>query len=64
VPNAIEILGAMGEDEADFIHRLGQRITAVSEERRATEFPLQRLSVAIQRGNEMSVGCRLSGRKV
>ena len=55
VPIAIETLGAMGEDAADFIHRLGRRITAVSGERRATEFLLQRLSVAIQRGNAMSV---------
>ena len=55
VPIAIETLGAMGEDAADFIHRLGRRITAVSGERRATEFLLQRLSVAIQRGNAISV---------
>ena len=45
----------MGEDAADFIHRLGRRITAVSGERRATEFLLQRLSVATQHGNAMSV---------
>jgi hypothetical protein len=55
VPIAIETLGAIGEDEADFIRRLGRRITAASGERRATEFLLQRLSVAIQRGNAMSL---------
>jgi hypothetical protein len=54
-PITIKTLGAMGEDAADFIHRLGQRIIAVSGERRATAFLLQRLSVAIQRGKAMSV---------
>jgi hypothetical protein len=46
VPIAIETLGAMGEDAADFVHRLGRRITAVSGERRTTEFLLRRLSAA------------------
>jgi hypothetical protein len=32
VPIAIKTLGAMGEDAADFIHRLGRRITSVSGE--------------------------------
>ena len=36
-------------------HELGRRITAVTGERRATEFLLQRLSVAIQRGNAASI---------
>jgi hypothetical protein len=55
VPIAIETHGAMGEDAADFIHRLGRRISAVPGERRATGFLLQRLIVAIQRDNAMSV---------
>jgi hypothetical protein len=55
IPIAIETVGAMGEDAADFIHRLGRRITAVSGERRAAEFLLQCLTVAIRRGNAMSV---------
>jgi hypothetical protein len=45
----------MSEDAADFIHRLERRITAVCGERRANEFLLQRLGVATQRGNAMSV---------
>jgi hypothetical protein len=64
---AVETLGAMEEDAADFIHRLGRRITGVSEERRANEFLLQRLGVATQRGNAVNVcnrNCRLSGRKL
>ena len=55
VPVAVETMGALGEDAADFIHQLGRRITAVTGETRATEFLLQRLSVAIQRGNAASV---------
>ena len=55
VPVAVETLGALGEDADDFVHELGRRITAVTGERRATEFLLQRLSVAIQRGNASAV---------
>jgi hypothetical protein len=55
VPIAIESLGAMVEDAADFIHRLGRRITVLSGERKATDFLLQRLSVTIQRSNAMSI---------
>lgn len=39
----------------DFIHKLGRRVAGVSGEKRATEFLLQRPSVAIQRGNAASV---------
>jgi len=55
VPVAVETMGALGEEVTDFIHQLGKRITSVTGERRATEFLLQRLSVAIQRGNAASV---------
>jgi hypothetical protein len=54
-PFTMETLGAMGEDMADFIHRLVRLITAVSGERRSTEFLLQRLNVAIRQGNAMYV---------
>jgi len=52
---AVETMGAQGEEATYFIHQLGKRITSVTEERRATEFLLQRLSVVIQRGNAASV---------
>jgi hypothetical protein len=55
VPIAVETLGALGDDVSDFLHQLGRRIANVTGERRATEFLLQRLSVAIQRGNAASV---------
>ena len=55
VPIAVETLGSLGDEADNFIHDLGRRITTVTGERRATEFLLQRLSVAIQRGNAASV---------
>ena len=55
VPIAVETLGAFGEEAADFLHELGRRIVTVTGERRSTEFLLQRLSVAIQRGNAACV---------
>ena len=55
VPIAVETLGSLGEDADNFIHELGRRVKIVTGERRATEFLLQRLSVAIQRGNAASV---------
>ena len=51
VPVAVETLGALGEDAAAFMRDLGARITTVTKERRAYEFLMQRVSVAIQRGN-------------
>jgi hypothetical protein len=55
VPIAIETLGAFGEEAEHFIRELGRRITTATGERRATEFLWQRLSVAVQRGNAISV---------
>ena len=55
VPVAVETLGALGDGAVEMFHELGRRITAVTGERRATEFLLQRLSVAIQRGNAASI---------
>ena len=55
VPIAVETMGALGEDAVDFVHKLGRRVASVSGQKRATEFLLQRLSVAVQRGNAASV---------
>lgn len=55
VPIAVETMGALGDEAVDFIHKLGRRVATVSGEKKATEFLLQRLSVAIQRGNAASV---------
>jgi len=50
MPVAIETRCVSDEEEYDFMLDLGQRIATAAGERRATEFMLQRLSVAIQRG--------------
>jgi len=55
VPVAVETLGALGAGAMELLHELGRRITESTGERRATEYLLQRLSVAIQRGNAASV---------
>jgi len=48
-------LGALGADATDFIYQLGRRIDTVTGERWAAEYLLQRLNVAIQRGNMAAV---------
>ena len=45
----------MCEETSSFIGELGKRITMVSGDPREPEFLFQRLSVAIQRGNAISV---------
>ena len=52
IPIAVETLG---DEACAFMHQLGRRIMSVAGERRATEFLLQILSVAIQRGNASCV---------
>jgi len=58
MPVAVETLGAWDEASLSFIRELGCRITRVTGDRRETSFLLQRLSVAIQRGNAIAFhGC-------
>lgn len=54
-PIAIETLGAFGNDATDFITELGRRLQIVTQDTRARMFLLQRLSVAMQRGNAACV---------
>jgi len=51
IPVAVETLGALGVDAATFFKDLGARVKTVTQERRSFEFLMQRVSVAIQRGN-------------
>jgi hypothetical protein len=55
VPVAVETLGALGENANAFFADLGGRIASVTKEPRAFQFLMQRVSVAIQRGNAASV---------
>jgi hypothetical protein len=60
VPVAIETLGPWNSAGLDFICELGRRATAVTSDPRETTFLLQRISVAVQRGNAASImGCLL-----
>ena len=55
VPVAIETLGSMGPAGLKFIEELGKRISAVTGDPRETAFLKQRLSLAVQRGNAVSI---------
>lgn len=53
-PIAFETLGAINESGISFLRDVGRRLSAVSGDRRATEFFFQRLSVALQRYNAIA----------
>ena len=53
-PVAVETTGGMGPGTLTFVKDLGHRIFQTTGELRSTEYLLQRLSVAIQRGNAIS----------
>jgi hypothetical protein len=55
VPVAMETTGIFGQEGLQFIRQIGQRITAITGEERATSFLIQRLSIATQRGNVASI---------
>ena len=54
-PLAIETMGAMGPKSMALLWEVGRRVAAESGEPRSTDYLLQRLSVAVQRGNCASV---------
>jgi hypothetical protein len=51
VPIAVETLGAPGDEALAFFRDLGHRIMVASAEPRSFAFLMQRVSVAVQRGN-------------
>jgi len=50
-PIAAETLGAPGDEALTFLRDLGQRIAVATAEPRSFQFLMQRISVAVQRGN-------------
>ena len=54
-PIAIETLGAIGPKSLALLKDLGRRIRSELGEPKSTEYLLQRLSVAVQRGNSIYV---------
>ena len=58
VPIAIETLGAMGHKARCFLKKLARRISLATEDNQAHSHLMQRLSMAVQRGNAAAVlGC-------
>ena len=55
IPVAIETLGVLGSEAKRFIRDLARRIEAVTNEPLSHQFLLQRLAVAVQRGNAAAV---------
>jgi hypothetical protein len=55
VPVAVETFGAWAMESLDFLRELGRRASQATGDQRETTFLLQRISVAIQRGNAASI---------
>ena len=55
VPMAVETLGALGLEANSLLKEIARRIFLAPGEERAHEFLLQRVAVAVQRGNAASV---------
>ena len=55
VPVAVETLEAWNDEGMQLVKEVGRRTTAITSERREAAFLFQRLSVAVQRGNMLSV---------
>ena len=54
-PVAVEISGVVGPQSLAFLKDLGRRMRQVTGEERSLSYLLQRVSVAVQRGNAASV---------
>ena len=54
-PVSIETGGSWNESAIELAQEIGKRITVITEDSRETSFLFQRLSLALQRGNVVSV---------
>ena len=55
VPVAVETLGPIGQEARVFLREVARRITTSTQEPLALQYLLQRVAVAVQRGNTASV---------
>jgi hypothetical protein len=55
VPIVIATLGPWGDDAKKIINEISQKIQKITNESRSTSYLSQRISIAIQRGNAVSV---------
>ena len=59
VPIAVETLGVLGQDARSFFRKVARRVTAVTNKPQSHQSLLQRVAVAIQRGNAAAIWGRL-----
>ena len=55
VPVVVETLGVFGSEACEFFHKLGSRMTRIPLEPKSFQYLVQRISVAVQRGNVAAV---------
>ena len=55
MPVAVESMGCFGSQALSFIKTIGQKIALVSGDQRSTSYLIQRISIAVQRGNVASI---------
>ena len=63
VPFVMETSGVLGKAAEEFTQELARRIYKATGEPRSRQFLLQRLSVAVQRGNAAAVLGSMGGRQ-
>ena len=61
---AVETLGSWGQDSLKFLEDLGSRIATSTGDKRSTSYLFQRLGIAIQRGNVISIKATLPDKKM
>ena len=55
MPVAVETTGVWGKQGLSFIHDIGRKIRDSTGEPRSTSYLIQRISLAVQRGNAASI---------
>src|ERR1700761_3661853 len=63
-PLAFETLGCMGPETQQFIGKLGSLMRIASRETRSKDYLLQKISIAIQRGNAACISAALGSNKI
>ena len=61
VPVAVETLGVFGAEERALFKDIGRRISSVTQEPLSHQYLVQRIAVAVQRGNAAAVLGTVSG---
>ena len=65
VPVVVETTGVWGQEGLRWVRQIGSRIKDKTGERRATSYLIQRISLAVQRGNVTAIlGSLPAGRKL